>query len=138
MDVLIGIGAFWLSTWIMLMYRTFAIIRRLVDTYEIALVQKYKLLHMLILSIMYLLCAPFLIQVVFSDKYRKSFIIKYVDALCKKLEGEIAVAHANIKTYERNSIGIGEHPELVQAIETQVEIIAHAEDKLNVIRNHFG
>ena len=81
MDVLIGIGAFWLSTWIMLMYRTFAIIHRLVDTYEIALVQKYKLLHMLILSIMYLLCAPFLIQVVFSDKYRKSFIIKYVAAL---------------------------------------------------------
>ena len=35
-------------------------------------------------------------------------------------------------------MGIGEHPELVQAIETQVEIIAHAEDKLNVIRNHFG
>jgi len=61
-----------------------------------------------------------------------------LEALCKKLEGEIAVAHANIKTYERNSIGIGEHPELVQAIETQVEIIAHAEDKLNVIRNHFG
>ena len=81
MDVLTGISAFWLSTWIMLMYRTFGIIRRLVDTYEIALVQKYKLLHMLILSIMYLLCAPFLIQVVFSDKYRKSFIIKYVDAL---------------------------------------------------------
>ena len=61
-----------------------------------------------------------------------------LEALCKKLEGEIAVAHANIKTYERNPIGIGEHPELVQAIETQVEIIAHAEDKLNVIRNHFG
>ena len=81
MDVLSSIGAFWLSTWVMLMYRTIGIINRLVDTYEIALVQKYKLLHMLILSIMYLLCAPFLIQVVFSDKYRKSFIIKYVDAL---------------------------------------------------------
>ena len=61
-----------------------------------------------------------------------------LDALCKKLEGEIAVAHANIKTYERTSVGIGEHPELVQAIETQVEIIAHAEDKLNTIHKHFG
>ena len=59
-------------------------------------------------------------------------------ALCKKLEGEIEVAHANIKTFERNSMGIGEHPELVQAIETQVEIIAHAEDKLNTIHKHFG
>jgi hypothetical protein len=61
-----------------------------------------------------------------------------LEALCKKLEGEIAVAHANIKTYERTSVGIGEHPELVQAIETQVEIIAHAEDKLNTIHKHFG
>lgn len=61
-----------------------------------------------------------------------------LDALCKKLEGEIAVAHANIKTYERTSVGIGEHPELVQAIETQIEIIAHAEDKLTTIHEHFG
>ena len=56
----------------------------------------------------------------------------------KKLEGEIAVAHANIKTYERNSMESENTLSLVQAIETQVEIIAHAEDKLNVIRNHFG
>ena len=26
-----------------------------------------------------------------------------LEALCKKLEGEIAMAHANIKTYERNN-----------------------------------
>ena len=25
-----------------------------------------------------------------------------LNAVCKKLEGEIAVAHANIKTFERN------------------------------------
>ena len=81
MDVLSSIGAFWLSTWVMLMYRTIGIINRLVDTYEIALVQRYKLLHTIILATFYLVCAPFLIQVVFSDKYRKSFIIKYVDAL---------------------------------------------------------
>ena len=61
-----------------------------------------------------------------------------LEALCKKLEGEIAMAHANIKTYERNSIGIGEHPEIVQAIETEVEKIAHAEDKLEAIRKHFS
>ena len=42
MDVLQIIGAFWLSTWLMIMFRTFGIISRLVDTYEIALVQKFK------------------------------------------------------------------------------------------------
>lgn len=59
-------------------------------------------------------------------------------ALCKKLEGDIAVSFANIKAYERQVVGIGEHPEIVQAIETEVEKLAHAEDKLEAIRKHFG
>jgi len=84
MDVLAGIGAFWLSTWFMLMFRTLSIITRLVDTYEIALVQKYKGLHIIILSIFYLFTAPFLWQVVFSDIKRKQFIIAYVNSLRKK------------------------------------------------------
>ena len=50
MDVLAGIGAFWLSTWFMLMFRTLSIINRLVDTYEIALVQKYRGLHLIMAS----------------------------------------------------------------------------------------
>ena len=29
-----------------------------------------------------------------------------LEALCKKLEGEMAVAHANVKAYERNVVGI--------------------------------
>ena len=44
-----------------------------------------------------------------------------LDALCKKLEGDIAMAHANIKAYERQVVGIGEHSEIVQAIELEVE-----------------
>ena len=61
-----------------------------------------------------------------------------LEALCKRLEGDIAVAWANVKAYERNVVGIGEHPEIVQAIETEVEKIAHAEDKLEAIRKHFS
>ena len=44
-----------------------------------------------------------------------------LEALCKKLEGEIAMAKANIQVYQTNPAGIGEHPDLVEAIETQVE-----------------
>tara|TARA_R100000231_G_scaffold57100_2_gene47213 strand:+ start:892 stop:1104 length:213 start_codon:yes stop_codon:yes gene_type:complete len=61
-----------------------------------------------------------------------------LEALCKKLEGDIAMAYANIKAYERNVVGIGEHPEIVQAIEMEVEKLATAEDKLAAIHNHFG
>ena len=61
-----------------------------------------------------------------------------LEALCKKLEGDIAVAWANVKAYERRVVGIWAHPEIVQAIETEVEKIAHAEDKLEAIRKHFS
>ena len=61
-----------------------------------------------------------------------------LEALCKKLEGEIAVAEANIMVYQRSATGIGEHPNVVEAIETQVEIIANAEDKLAIIHDYFG
>ena len=66
------------------MFRTFGIISRLVDTYEIALVQKFKGLHLIILSIFFLVTAPFLWQVVVSDIRKKQFIISYVNALRKE------------------------------------------------------
>ena len=60
-----------------------------------------------------------------------------VEALLKKLEGEIEMAKANIKVYELNPAGIGEHPDIVEAIELQVAKIAEAEDKIEVINKHF-
>lgn len=61
-----------------------------------------------------------------------------IEALIKKLEGEIAVARANIQVYVRNAAGIGEHPDIVEAIELQVHKIAEAEDKIAVCKDHFG
>ena len=40
-----------------------------------------------------------------------------LQALKKKLEGDVAVAKANVLIYKQKSVGIGEHPEIVQAIE---------------------
>ena len=61
-----------------------------------------------------------------------------MEALVKKLEGEIAVAKANVEVYLKSSVGIGEHPDIVEAIETQVSKIAEAEDKLEIVIEHFG
>tara|TARA_B100000927_G_scaffold98704_1_gene79836 strand:+ start:1750 stop:1947 length:198 start_codon:yes stop_codon:yes gene_type:complete len=58
-----------------------------------------------------------------------------LEALVQKLEGEIAIAKANILVYVRSSTGIGEHPEVVEAIETQVTKIAEAQDKINTIKD---
>jgi hypothetical protein len=60
-----------------------------------------------------------------------------LEALVARLKGEIEVAKANVMVYTRNAAGIGEHPDVVEAIETQIAKIAEAEDKLEVIHKHF-
>ena len=81
MDVLQVVVAFWLSTWFMILVRTWSIIRRLVDTYEIVLLQKYRSLHFIIYAFSLLIIAPALWQVVVSDIKRKQYILAYVNAL---------------------------------------------------------
>lgn len=61
-----------------------------------------------------------------------------VKALAKKLEGDIAVAQANIDVYLEQSVGIGEHPDVVQAIETQIEVLANADEKLQILKKYYG
>ena len=57
-----------------------------------------------------------------------------LQALVKKLEGEIEVAKANVMVYKKNSAGIGEHPDIV----TQIAKISEAEDKIEAINKHFS
>ena len=59
-----------------------------------------------------------------------------IDALRKKYEAEIAAAKANINVYQTNPAGIGEHPDLVQAVDSEVVKLADAEDKLETLNKH--
>ena len=61
-----------------------------------------------------------------------------LEALTKKLEGDIAVARANINVYLDQSVGIGEHPDIIGAIEGEIEKIAYADEKIKTIENYFG
>ena len=62
----------------------------------------------------------------------------FMESLKLQYESEIAKAKANIEVYLSNPAGIGEHPDLAAAIDSQIDVIAHAEDKLGVIMKHFG
>ena len=53
-----------------------------------------------------------------------------IKALIKKLEGEIAVAEANVSVYLQNPAGIGEHSDIVESIETEIGKMAEAQDKI--------
>ena len=61
-----------------------------------------------------------------------------IDALRKKYEAEIAAAKANIEVYLTNPTGIGEHPDLVSAVDSEVTKLAAAEEKLMTLDNHWG
>ena len=61
-----------------------------------------------------------------------------VDALRADAEGKIQVARVNVEVYLHNPVGIGEHPDILSAIQDQLDVIAEQEERLQVIENHFS
>ena len=64
--------------------------------------------------------------------------VKMLDALLADAQGNIAKAKANVEVYLHNPVGIGEHPDVLGAIQEQLDIIAHEEERIEVIQNHFS
>ena len=59
--------------------------------------------------------------------------LQLLEAVKKRAEGEIASAEANLNILLNQSVGIGEHTDIVVEVENYVQIIVDAEDKLNVV-----
>ena len=58
-------------------------------------------------------------------------------ALRKRYEADIATALANIEVYNTNPTGIGDHPDIVAAVDGEVTKLAAAADKLNALIEFF-
>lgn len=58
---------------------------------------------------------------------------KIARGMTKMYEGQIAQALANVEIYLSNPAGIGEHSEVLAAIDEQLSKIAEAEEKLSVL-----
>ena len=58
-----------------------------------------------------------------------------LDALRARYEAEIAEADATANIYLQNSVGIGEHPQHIEEIDKQLQKIADAQEKLEVIKS---
>jgi|TARA_Y100000022_G_scaffold90009_1_gene77549 hypothetical protein len=56
-----------------------------------------------------------------------------LEALKARYEAEIAEADATANIYLENSVGIGEHPQHIDEVNKQVEKIAAAREKLDVL-----
>ena len=60
--------------------------------------------------------------------------IAILDALEARYEAQVAEAHATIKIYLENSVGIGEHPQHINEVDKLIEKIATAEEKLKTLK----
>jgi len=57
----------------------------------------------------------------------KEIILK---ALKARYEGDIAAAKANVEVYLSQAVGIGEHADIISAVDSQVCLIVEAQEKL--------
>ncbi len=58
-----------------------------------------------------------------------------VVALRRKYEAEIDCARTNVAVYLNHPSGVAEHPDIVASVDSQIQIIAEARDKLQEIES---
>ena len=60
-----------------------------------------------------------------------------IKALLAHAQGDIAKHRANVEVYLTNPAGIGEHSNVVEAIEQEINMIAKYQDQIEVINKYF-
>ena len=65
----------------------------------------------------------------------KNFIY---DALYKKYKAQEAEALATLEIYFNNPAGIGEHSDIMEAIQDELDKMAVHEDRLDLLLNYFN
>ncbi len=60
-----------------------------------------------------------------------------LEALKTHAEGNIAKHKANVEVYLNNTVGIGEHSDIVETLEKELNSIATYEDQLEILNKYF-
>jgi hypothetical protein len=60
-----------------------------------------------------------------------------IKALLAHAQGDIAKHKANVEVYLTNPVGIGEHSNVMEAIEEELNMIAKYQDQIDVIQKYF-
>ena len=61
---------------------------------------------------------------------------KIVNALESIFSGEELKAEANLNNYLNSAAGIGEHPDITDAMQVELDAIARYHDQLEVLKNY--
>ena len=60
-----------------------------------------------------------------------------IKALLAHAQGDIAKHKANVEIYLEHPAGIGEHSNVLEAIEQELNMIAKYEDQVEIIKKYF-
>ena len=60
-----------------------------------------------------------------------------VNAAMKKYEAQVEEALATLHIYFNDSVGIGEHPDLLTEVDKYVDLLESASGKLEVLKKYF-
>ena len=63
--------------------------------------------------------------------------VNLLEAAKKHAEGQIAVHKTNIEVYLSNPAGIGEHSDIVETIQKELDLLASADDRLEMLKKYF-
>ena len=61
-----------------------------------------------------------------------------IEAAKKQAEGEVAVHLAKNKVYQTMPAGIGEHSDITEAVIAELDKLASADDRLEMINKYFS
>ena len=60
-----------------------------------------------------------------------------MNALYLSSKGELEKRKANIKVYLNNPVGIGEHSDITNTIQLELDKMIEADDRINIITKYF-
>jgi len=60
-----------------------------------------------------------------------------IKALVSHAQGHINKHLANIEVYLTHPVGVGEHPDIIEAIEMELEQVAKYDDQIEMIKKYY-
>jgi hypothetical protein len=61
-----------------------------------------------------------------------------IEAALKQAQGQVAVHRANIEVYRTMPAGIGEHSDVTEAVIDELNKLAEAQDRIDMIEKYFS
>ena len=62
---------------------------------------------------------------------------RMVVALMQDCHANIQKAECNIYTFLENPVGVGDHPNIMETIQEQLDVISKHKDRLNILESTF-